>query len=99
MKQLLKEKKKIFLKKHNFYLVKDLSLVLLELPKANKIRGNFLGYDEKPTALLKAPPSTRTPTKKGRGQNINTVLSKNQSPYTWKPGQQQQHQDKYRPPR
>ena len=36
MKQLLKEKKKIFLKKHNFYLVKDLSLVSLELPKANK---------------------------------------------------------------
>ena len=33
--------KKIFVKKHNFDLVKDLSLVLLEIQKANKNLSKF----------------------------------------------------------
>ena len=34
-------KKKVFVKKHNFHLVKDLSLVLLEIQKANKNLSKF----------------------------------------------------------
>ena len=40
-KQLLKVKRIFVKKKHNFYLTKCLSLISLELPKANKNQRNF----------------------------------------------------------
>ena len=40
-KQLLKVKRIFVKKKHNFYLMKCLSLISLELPKANKNQRNF----------------------------------------------------------
>ena len=64
MKQLLKEKMRYLLKKHSFYLVTDLSLISLELPKASKNLRKFSWQWQTPT-LLKIPLLGHQPNKAG----------------------------------
>ena len=75
MKQLLKEKKKIFLKKHNFYLVKDLSLVSLELPNANKNLRKFSRLWRKTNSPFEGPPPLLGNQQKREGGRISIQCS------------------------
>ena len=78
------------LKQHNFYFSYNQNC-----KKQTKISGSFLGNDKQTTGFSKGPP-TGHQQNKGRGQNVEMVLSRDHSQHTWKPDQQQ-HQNKHRP--
>ena len=85
------------LKKHDFYLVKNWSLISSELQKENKYLRKFSRQWQTNNSSFEEPPYwwLGHQQNKFRKQNVKIVLSKNHSQHTYNPGQQQ-HQNRYR---